>query len=131
MNFELIIALTTPLDAGQQQQQHSHSARTLNLPPEHDKEQTLSLTSIKDQWPAEQISRKVRPFAPFVQECVSTATVVRAHSTAILTNRGPCELVAGRIFYTLQIRTRTIIYKKNDRLKIIFRCIQYNNGNFN
>ena len=37
------------------------------------------------------------------------ATLVCAYGTVILTNRGPSELVEERIFYALQIRTRTII----------------------
>ena len=41
------------------------------------------------------------------------------HSTATLTNCEPCELVAKRIFYALQVRTRTI-YKKSNCLKNIF-----------
>ena len=35
-------------------------------------------------------------------------TLVYAHSTAILTNREPSELVAESIFYALQVRTRII-----------------------
>ena len=45
--------------------------------------------------------------------------LVYAHGTAILTNRGPSELVAEDIFY---VRTQTIhvyMYMKNDRLKIV------------
>ena len=41
--------------------------------------------------------------------CISMATLVCAHRTSILTNCGLSELVAERIFYALQIRTRTII----------------------
>ena len=33
---------------------------------------------------------------------------VCTHGTTILTNRGPSELVEERIFYALQVRTRTI-----------------------
>ncbi|MCG8623587.1 MAG: hypothetical protein MJE68_16545 [Proteobacteria bacterium] len=52
------------------------------------------------------------------------ATLVCARGTAILTNHGPSELVEVVIFYALQVRTWIIhVYKKNDRLKNIFRCI--------
>ena len=44
----------------------------------------------------------------FRRECISMATLVCAHGTAILTNHGPSELVEERIFYALQVRTRTI-----------------------
>ena len=57
---------------------------------------------------AEQASRNARRFAPFVRECISMATLVCAHGTTILTNREPSELVGERIFYALQVRTRTI-----------------------
>ena len=60
-------------------------------------------------------------FALFVRGCISMATVVCAHGTATLTNRGPSELVEECIFYALQHG----VYKKNDRLKNIFRCIWY------
>ena len=86
----------------------SRSAQTSNLPPEHDKEQTSFLASLEAQWPVEHASRNTQCFAPFVRECVSMATLVCAHSTAILTNREPSELVAERIFYVLQVRTWTI-----------------------
>ena len=36
------------------------------------------------------------------------ATLVCAHSTAILTNRGASELVEDCIFYALQVRARII-----------------------
>ena len=52
---------------------------------------------------------ETRCFVPFVQQCISTATVVCAHSTAILINRGPSEFVEERIFYALQVMTRTIL----------------------
>ena len=45
------------------------------------------------------------PFAPFIQERISMATLVCAYSTANLTNRGPSELVEECIFYSLQVRT--------------------------
>ena len=90
--------------------QFSRSARTLTLPPDYDKEQTLSLASLKALWPAEQANwNNARRFAPFIWEYISIATLVCAHGTAILTNCGPSELVAERIFYALQVRTRTII----------------------
>ena len=69
-----------------------------------------SLASLEARWPAEQASQNARRFAPFIQECISMATLVCAHGAAILTNRGHSELVAE------------CIYKKNDRLKNIF-CI--------
>ena len=70
----------------------------------------LSLRSrLGGTWHAEQASWNTRRFAPFVQECISMATLVYAHGTAILTNREPSKLVAERIFYALQVRTRTII----------------------
>ena len=86
-----------------------HVLALLILPPGYDKEQTFSLASLKAQWPAEQASRNMRHLAPFVRECISMATLVCAHGTAILTNHGPSELVEKRIFYALQVRTQTII----------------------
>ena len=67
-----------------------------------------SLTLLEAQWPAEQASQNVRRLAPFLRECISMATLVCTHSTAILTNHGPSELVEQCIFYALQVRTRTI-----------------------
>ena len=90
------------------QWRRSRSARMSNLPPDYDKEQTSSLASLEAHWPAEQASQNVRCFAPFVRECISMAILVCAHGTAILTNREPCELVAERVLYTLQVRTQTI-----------------------
>ena len=49
-----------------------------------------------------------RHLVPFVQECISIATLVCAHGTANLTNRGPSELVEECIFCALQVRTQTI-----------------------
>ena len=77
-------------------------------------EQTSPLASLKARWPAEQISRKARRFTPFAQECVSVPpgldqALICAHGTTILTNREPSELVGERIFYALQVRTRTIL----------------------
>ena len=89
-----------------------------NLPPGYDKEQISSLASLKARWPAEQWC-----FTPFVRECISMATLVYAHSTTILTKHGPSEVVEEHIFYALQVRTCTIYYKTNDRLKNIFHCI--------
>ena len=43
-----------------------------------------------------------------------------AYGTAIVTNYGPSELAAERIFYALQVHG---LYEKNDHLKNIFRCI--------
>ena len=48
----------------------------------------------------------------FVQECISMATLVCAHSTAILTNRGPSELVAEA--HPLCPPGKDMDYKKND-----------------
>ena len=59
-------------------------------------------------WPAEQASQNARRFAPFVRECISMATLSYVHGTAILINHGPSEFVVERIFYALQVRTRTI-----------------------
>ena len=39
---------------------------------------------------------------------IAMATLVCAHSAAILTNRAPTELVAECISYALQVRTQTI-----------------------
>ena len=71
-----------------------------NLPPGYDKEQISSLASLEAWWPAKQASRNVRRFTPFVRKCISSsmATVVYAHGTTILTNRGPSELVEEHIF---------------------------------
>ena len=73
-----------------------------------DKEQTSSLALLEAWWPAEQASRNMQHFVPFVRGCISMATLVCAHGTSILTNRGASELVAEHIFYALQVRTRTI-----------------------
>ena len=53
-------------------------------------------------------SRNAWHFAPFVQECISMATLVCAHGTAILTNHEASELVIELIFYAVQVRTRII-----------------------
>ena len=42
------------------QWRRSHSTRTSNLPPDHDKEQTSPLASLKARWPAEEACRNVR-----------------------------------------------------------------------
>ena len=102
----------------------SRSAWTSNLPPDYVKEQTSSLASLEARWPAEQASRNVRRFVPCVRECISMATLVCAHGTAILTNRGPSKLVAECIFYALQVRTWTI--RKMIVWKIFF--VVYNNS---
>ena len=99
------------------------SARTLNLAPEYDKEQTSPLTSLEARWPAGQASRNERRFVLFAWECVSMATLVCAHGTAILTNREPYELIAEHIFCALQVRTQTIIWQVS-LWKILF--IVYN-----
>ena len=65
----------------------------LHVPPGYDEEQTLSLASLKDRWPAQQACRNARHFEPFVQQCISMATIVCVHGTAILTNRRVSELV--------------------------------------
>ena len=91
------------------QWQRLSRAITSNLPPEHDKEQTSFLVSLKAQWPAEQATLNMQHFALFIRECISMATLVCAHDTEIVTNREPSELVAERIrfFYALQKRTLT------------------------
>ena len=66
------------------------------------------LASLEAQQPAELASQNAWRFAPFIQECISMATLVCAHGTANLTNHGPSELVEERIFYSLQVRTRII-----------------------
>ena len=90
--------------------------------PGHDKEQMSSLASLEAQWPAEQASQNAWCLEPFIRECISMATLVCAHGTVNLTNRGLSELVEECIFHALEVRTRTT-YKKNDRLKNIFCCI--------
>ena len=51
----------------------------------------LRLSLLEARWPAEQASRNVWRFAPFVRQCISSsmATIVCTHGTAILTNHGP------------------------------------------
>ena len=80
-----------------------------NLPPGYDEEQTSSLASLEARWPwpAEQASR-TRAVRSGENASLWLATLVCAHGTAILTNRGPSELVEERIFYAIQVRTRTI-----------------------
>ena len=56
----------------------------------------------------EQASQITRRFTLFIQECISMATLICAHSTTILTNHEPSELVAERIVCALQVRTWTI-----------------------
>ena len=73
-----------------------------NLPSGYDKEQISPLASLEVQWPA---SSNAQRFAPFTRECVSMATLVRAHDTTILTNREPSELVEECIFCAFQVRT--------------------------
>ena len=55
------------------------------------------------------LAPRLRHFVPFARECVSMATLVCTHGTAILTNCESFELVEERIFYAFQVRTRTII----------------------
>ena len=85
---------------------------TSNLPPDYDKEQTSPFASLKARLPTEQASRNAQRFAPFARECVSMplgpGILFCAHGTTILTNCEPSELVRECIFYTLQVRTRTI-----------------------
>ena len=57
---------------------------------------------------AEQVSLNAWHFVLFIQECISIASLVCAHGTAIVTNRGPYEFVAERIFCALQVKTWTI-----------------------
>ena len=102
------------------QWRYSRSAWMSDLPPDYEKEQTSSLASLEARWPAEQASQNTRRFVPFIQvrECISMATLVCAHGTAILTNREPCELVAECIF--MPSRLGHGLYKKNDVWKIFF-----------
>ena len=83
-----------------------------NLPPDYDKEQTSSLASasLEARWPAEQGLSKCAALPPFIRECISMATFVCAHGTAILTDHGPSELVAERIF--MPSRLGYGLYKK-------------------
>ena len=78
-----------------------------NLSPGYDEEQTSSLASLKARWPAKQTSRNAWRFVPFafIRECISSsmATLVFIYRTAIVTNRGPTELIKERIFYALQV----------------------------
>ena len=53
----------------------------------------------------------------------SMATLVRAHSTAILTNREPSKPVVEGIFYALQVRTKLYMYMKNVHLKNIYHRV--------
>ena len=45
-----------------------------------------------------------------ISECISMATLPWAHSTAILTNYRPSELVEEPIFCALQVRTWTLMW---------------------
>ena len=53
-----------------------------------------------------------------IRECISMATLINAHSTTILTNREPSELLKVHP-YALQVGYG-LYYKKNDHLKISF-----------
>ena len=50
-------------------------------------------------WPAKQASQNAWGFVPLIQECISMATLVCAHGTAILTNSKPSEFMAEHNFY--------------------------------
>ena len=92
----------------------SHSAWTLNLPPDHDKEQISPFASLEARWPAEQACRNARHLRRLLElENASLwplgpGNLVCAHGTTTLINHESSELVVERIFYALQIRTRTI-----------------------
>ena len=92
----------------------SHSARTLNLPPDHDKEQTSPLASLKARWPVEQACQNARRLRHSLElENASLwplgpGNLVCAHGTTILTNHESSELVGERILYAIQIRTGII-----------------------
>ena len=94
--------------------QRSHSARTSNLPPNHDKEQTSPLASLEVQWPAEQACQSARRLHCSLELenaflwPLGSGNLVCAHGTTILTNCESSELVEEHIFYALQVRTRTI-----------------------
>ena len=76
-----LLELTTAMVTSEQ----SENIETKNTPH-------LSLRSrLGGAWPAEQASRNGQRFVPFVQEWISMATLVCAHSNAILTNCGPSD----------------------------------------
>ena len=109
-NFEPMLLWCRPHPSMQAtvQWRRSHSARTSNLPPDHDKEQTLPRASLEAQWPAEQAA--LMPFAR-AQECISMAP--RPRQPRLCTqhnNSDQSELIGERISYSLQVRTQTIIY---------------------
>ena len=85
-----------------------------NLPPDHDKEQTLPLALFEAWWPAKQACQNAWYLRHSLElENASLwplgpGNLVCAHGTTILTNNESSELVGERIFYALQVRTRTI-----------------------
>ena len=86
----------------------------LNLSPDHDKEQTSPLSSLKARWPAEKACQNAQRLRHSLElENASlwslvSGNLVCAHGIPILTNRESSELVGERIFYALQISTQTI-----------------------
>ena len=88
-----------------------------NLPPDHDKEQISPLVSLEARWPAEQACQNARRLRRLRRSLelenaslwpLGLGNLVCAHGTTILINRESSELVGERIFYALQVRTRTI-----------------------
>ena len=121
-NFEPITSWTTPrcqvncsCSNSPLQWRRYRSARASNLPPDYVKEQISSLASLEARWPAEQASRNARRFAPFVRVCpplfVHTALQFRP-IIGLLNLQQSASLMPSRLGHGL--------YKKNDRLKIIF-----------
>ena len=86
-----------------------------NLPPDHDKEQTSLLASLKAQWPAEQACRNALRLrrlhelknASLALWPLGPGNLVSAHGN-ILTNHGCFELIGEHIFYALQVSTWSI-----------------------
>ena len=75
------------------------------------------LASLEARWPAEQACRNARRRSLELENASlwplgPGGNLVCAHGTPILTNRESSELVGERIFYALQVRTRTIIIRK-------------------
>ena len=91
-----------------------------NLPSDYDKEQTSPLALLKARWSAEQASGNARRFTPFTQECISMATLVCAHGTAILTNRGPSELVPSEARSLLGLESRSMASGRISRMHLNF-----------
>ena len=115
-NFELMLLWCRPhpslaLHAESSCSLPSHSARILNPPPDHDKEQTSPLALLKARWPVEPACQNARCLRHLL-ELENTSlwplgpgNLVCAHGTTILTNHESSELVGERILYAIRIRT--------------------------